>query len=80
MARETYEVDVNITAKGMRNRLSRPRESISESLRRSLQRYAVLPRERIEEHLFPNINKSVLQIMPIERNLIFIADWEELAD
>jgi hypothetical protein len=60
MARQSYQVAINITAKGTRNRWSKTLGPINENLTQCLQRYVVLGYESNRNDLFMNINNEML--------------------
>jgi hypothetical protein len=71
MTRYSYQVAINITAKGTRNRWSKTLGPINENLTPCLQRYVVPGYESNRNDLFMNINNKMLQIIPMEHNFNF---------
>jgi hypothetical protein len=80
MARQIYDVNMNIMAKGMWNRLSKPCASVNENLTRCLQRYVVLGYERKRKYLFFNPNNTVLRAIPRKHNFDFHRRTGELRE
>jgi hypothetical protein len=71
MLRQVYQVNMTIIAKGMRNRPSRLRGSITENLAVSLPKYVVLGYERKRMHLISNTNNTLLQTILRKHNVYF---------
>jgi hypothetical protein len=72
MERQNYQVAINITAKGMRNRWSKTLGPINENVTQCLQRYAVLGYESNRNDLFLTISNNVFQIIPSGNNYNFL--------
>jgi hypothetical protein len=71
MAHQIEDENVNIRAKGTRNRLSKPHRSVNKCLASCLQRSVVFGYERKRKDFNFQANNIVLQIMSMEHDFDF---------